>query len=55
MSKEEFLKALAETFSNNVGSKLTNELASGLYGIINQMLDALKLDGENKDGKPKTD
>lgn len=51
MNKEEFLQKLAESLNSNVGSKLTNELASGLYSTVNLMLNELKL-GEKEDGKP---
>lgn len=51
MSKVEFLKNLELILNNNVGSKLTPELASGLYGTINQMIEQIKIEEKAENGK----
>ena len=44
MKNEEFLQRLGEVLGKNVGSKLTNELASGIYGTVQQILEKLNPD-----------
>lgn len=41
MDNQELLKKYAEVLTRNVDSTLTNELASGLYGSLQQILDQL--------------
>lgn len=48
MTKDEFLKAIADMLAQNVGNKISNELASGMYALINQNIMQLK---EGKDDK----
>lgn len=51
MTKNELLKAIADMLASNIGNKITNELASGIYAMINQNLTQLK--PEEKDGELK--
>lgn len=47
MTQEDFLKSIAEMLSQNLGNRITNELAGGIYGFINTNLQQLKQEKEN--------
>lgn len=55
MNKEQLLQGIAEMLSQNLGNRMTNELAGGIYGFIQNKLEALKeeskQDGESTDSK----
>lgn len=52
--REQIMQALATALSNNLGSKLTAELATGIATNVNQYWLQLEEAEKKADGKPAT-